>query len=81
MTAPPTVLFVRESFGMRHLGALTGVITMVHHAFGGLGAWMGALVFDANGSYGAAFAAMLVATLCAAGLTIMYARDRANRPA
>ncbi len=79
MTAPPTVLFVRESFGMRHLGALTGVITMVHHAFGGLGAWMGALVFDADGSYATAFAAMLVATLTATALTLMYARDRASR--
>ncbi|MDP2357713.1 MAG: MFS transporter [Beijerinckiaceae bacterium] len=78
MTAPPTVLFVRESFGMRHLGALTGIITMVHHAFGGLGAWMGALVFDAAGSYTSAFAAMLAATLVAVGLTFMYARDRAK---
>ena len=78
MSAPPTVLFVRESFGMRHLGALTGIITMVHHAGGGLGAWMGALVFDASGSYGPAFAVMLVATLTAAGLTILYSQDRAK---
>ncbi len=77
MTAPPTVLFVRESFGMRHLGALTGLITMVHHAFGGLGAWMGALAFDASGSYAPAFIAMLAATIGATALTIVYGRDRA----
>jgi predicted MFS family arabinose efflux permease len=77
MTAPPTVLFVRESFGMRHLGALTGLITMIHHAFGGLGAWMGALAFDASGSYAPAFAAMLAATLGATALTLVYGRDRA----
>jgi predicted MFS family arabinose efflux permease len=77
MTAPPTVLFVRESFGMRHLGALTGLITMVHHAFGGLGAWMGALAFDASDSYAPAFIAMLAATIGATALTIVYGRDRA----
>ena len=78
MTAPPTVLFVRESFGMRHLGALTGLITMVHHAMGGLGAWLGALAFDRSGSYGPAFLAMLVATLAATALTLVYGRDRAR---
>lgn len=79
MTAPPTVLFVRESFGLRHLGALTGLITMVHHAFGGLGAWIGAVAFDASGSYTPAFAVMLAATLLAMGLTAAYGRGRAAR--
>ena len=46
MTAPLTVLFVRDHFGMRHLGALTGLITMVHQIFGGIGAYGGALIFD-----------------------------------
>ena len=78
MTAPSAVLFVRESFGMRHLGALTGLITMVHHALGGLGAWLGAVAFDASGSYGPAFVTMLAATLFATGLTLAYGRDRAR---
>lgn len=81
MTAPPTVLFVRESFGLRHLGALTGLITMVHHAMGGLGAWIGALAFDASGSYGPAFVTMLGATLAATALTLVYGRDRATKAA
>lgn len=79
ITAPPTVLFVRESFGVRHLGALTGLITMVHHAFGGLGAWIGALAFDGSGSYAPAFAVMLVATSAATILTVAYGRDRAAK--
>lgn len=78
MTAPSTVLFVRESFGMRHLGALTGLITMVHHALGGLGAWIGAIAFDASGSYRPAFFAMLAATLAATALTLVYGADRAK---
>lgn len=78
MTAPSAVLFVRESFGLRHLGALTGLITMAHHAFGGLGAWIGALAFDKSGSYGPAFMLMMAATLAATVLTIIYGRDRAR---
>ena len=35
VTAPLTVIFVRDAFGTRHLGALTGLITMVHHICGG----------------------------------------------
>ena len=63
---------------MRHLGALTGLITMVHHALGGLGAWLGAVAFDASGSYGPAFVTMLAATLFATGLTLAYGRGRAR---
>jgi predicted MFS family arabinose efflux permease len=55
VTAPLTVLFVRDFFGLRNLGALTGLITMVHHIFGGVGAYLGARIFDATGRYDAAF--------------------------
>src|SRR5499427_7522025 len=48
VTAPLLVLFVRDHFGMMHLGALTGLITMVHQVFGGIGAYAGALIFDAT---------------------------------
>lgn len=51
MTAPLLVVFVREAFGVRNLGALTGLITMIHHIWGGIGAWAGAAVFDWEGSY------------------------------
>ncbi len=55
VTAPLTVVFVSQNFGTRHLGALTGIITMVHHIAGGLGAYVGAAVFDATGQYDLAF--------------------------
>lgn len=77
VTAPLTVLFVRDAFGTRHLGTLTGLVTMVHQIFGGLGAYGGALVFDRTGSYDAAFVALLVAS--AVGLVLGLAlrtRDR-----
>ena len=45
---------------------------MVHHGFGGLGAWLGARVYDAGGAYWPAFLTMFVATLAAMGLTLAY---------
>jgi predicted MFS family arabinose efflux permease len=81
MTAPLTVLFVRDAFGLRNLGALTGLITMVHHIFGGLGAWLGARIFDATGNYDAAFRIMFAASCVAlaASLALRGARQ-SGRP-
>lgn len=76
VTAPLTVLFVRDHFGVRHLGALTGIINMVHQIFGGIGAYGGALVFDATGSYDAAFVFLLGASVLALVLTLKLRRPR-----
>src|SRR6185312_7095783 len=76
VTAPLTVVFVSQSFGTRHLGALTGLITMVHQIFGGLGAYLGAAVFDATQRYDGAFAVMLVASTIALALTLLLRRPR-----
>src|SRR5262249_28447947 len=70
VTAPLLVLFVRESFGTRHLGALTGLITMVHHITGGVGAYIGATIFDSTGRYDLAFALMLAVSALALALTL-----------
>jgi len=76
MTAPLSVIFVVQSFGPRHLGALTGLITMVHHMCGGIGAYLGAAVFDAAGNYNMAFAIMLVVSVLATVLTLMLRKPR-----
>ena len=76
VTAPLTVIFVSQSFGTRHLGALTGVITMVHQIFGGIGAYLGAAVFDGTGTYDIAFAIMLAVSLVALLLTVLLRRPR-----
>jgi predicted MFS family arabinose efflux permease len=78
VTAPLTVVFVSQSFGTRHLGALTGLITMVHQIFGGLGAYLGAAVFDATQRYDGAFAVMLVASTIALALTLLLRRPRVS---
>jgi predicted MFS family arabinose efflux permease len=76
VTAPLTVVFVSESFGTRHLGALTSLITMVHQIFGGIGAYLGAAVFDATGSYDIAFSIMLAVSLLALLLTLLLRQPR-----
>jgi predicted MFS family arabinose efflux permease len=76
VTAPLAVVFVSESFGTRHLGALTGLITMVHQIFGGVGAYLGAAAFDAAGNYDIAFAIMLGFSLLAVLLTLLLDRPR-----
>jgi len=74
VTAPLTVVFVSESFGKRHLGALTGLVTMVHQICGGIGAYLGAAAFDATGRYDLAFWLMFVLSLIALVLTLMLRR-------
>jgi len=76
VTAPLTVIFVREAFGTRNLGALTGLITMVHHIFGGLGGLLGAWLFDASGGYEAALFLMLITSLAGAALTLGLRRPQ-----
>jgi len=75
VTAPLTAVFVRESFGTKHLGALAGLITMVHQIFGGIGAYAGAAIFDATGGYDAAFVVMLASAVLALALTLMLRRS------
>ena len=79
VTAPLTVVFVSESFGYRHLGALTGLITMVHQICGGLGAYLGAALFDAAGNYNASFTIMLVVSALATVLSLLLRRPRRER--
>ena len=70
VTAPLTVVFGREIAAMSLLGTVTGLITMIHHSAGGLGALVGGTIFDAQGSYDAAFILMLVLSVVALGLTL-----------
>ena len=71
MTAPLVVVFARESASIALLGTVSGLITMVHHVAGGIGALAGASIFDAYGSYTNAFVAMLILSGVALGLTLV----------
>ena len=65
VTAPLTVLFVSENFGLRHLGSLTGLITLVHHMSGAVGAYLGSAIFNSAGSYDVVFPIMLGSSVLA----------------
>jgi predicted MFS family arabinose efflux permease len=78
VTAPLTVVFVSQTFGTANLGALTGLIIMVHHVAGGIGAYLGAVSFDRLGSYDLAFVVMLASNVLALLLTARL-RPRAAR--
>ena len=75
MTAPLTVIFSREIFGATRLGTVSGVISMVHQIFGGLGALVGALIFDYLGSYDSAFVLMLALSIAATALSPLLHRS------
>ncbi len=49
---------------------------MVHQIFGGIGAYLGAAVFDATGSYDIAFSMMLAVSLLALLLTLLLRQPR-----
>ena len=51
MTAPLAPIYLARGFGVRNLGALTGTANMVHQMSGGLGAFIGGLMFDNSGDY------------------------------
>ncbi len=50
-TVPPTNALVAQIFGIQHLSMLSGFVFFSHQIGSFLGAWMGAVIFDANRSY------------------------------
>jgi hypothetical protein len=52
----------------------------VHQIFGGIGAWGGALIFDATGTYDAAFVLALAVSAVALVLTLALPSAKGVRP-
>ena len=80
ITAPLTVVFAGNIFGTARLGAISGVISMVHQVAGGLGAFVGAFIFDQRGSYDGAFVLMFLLSFLALASTALV-RERSTVPA
>ena len=76
ITAPLTIVFVRKYFGTAHLGVLTGIVAMVHHGAGGLGAYAGGIVYDVFGNYQVIFQIMLMVSFAALLTTWLLSRIR-----
>lgn len=75
VTAPLTVVFAGAIFGQARLGVVAGSISMVHQISGGLGALVGAVIFDQWGSYDRGFVVLLAMSLLAVPVTLMV-RER-----
>ena len=75
MTAPLAPIYLARGFGVRNLGALTGTANMVHQMSGGLGAFIGGLMFDNSGDYQDVW--LLALILSVVGYVSVFAiRDR-----
>ena len=79
-----TVIFGGKIFGPARLGTVAGLISSFHMIAGGLGALVGAVIFDQWGSYDGAFVLMLAMSAVAVAVTMMIKEQRvvfAPRPA
>ncbi|MFM1813370.1 MAG: hypothetical protein RLZ98_65 [Pseudomonadota bacterium] len=81
MAAPLTVIFVRDHFGTRNLGAISGLITMVHHIAGGIGTYIGGVLFDRSGNYDTVFWTMAALSLLAMAASLALTRPAPAAPA
>jgi len=70
ITAPLTVVFVKDLFGTSKMGTLIGIVNMVHQFGGAIGAYAGGIVFDQMGSYQLMMIFMVVVSL--GGLICSY---------
>lgn len=69
ITAPLLPVLTGKLYGFSHVGLISGFLTTFHHLGGGLGGFLGGLVYDKTGSYQGAFILLavmsLLATFCA----------------
>ncbi|MQG15347.1 MAG: MFS transporter [SAR202 cluster bacterium] len=65
ITAPLVAIYAKQVFGSKLMGLTGGIIIMIHQLLGGLGAVLGAVVFDNLGSYDLAFIVSLATSIVA----------------
>ncbi len=76
ITAPLTVVFAGNLFGPSRLGTVSGLINAIHQVAGGLGAFVGAVIFDRWESYDGAFALMAALAVVAIVATLSLQRGK-----
>ncbi len=76
ITAPLTPTLVGRLYGFSHVGLISGFITTVHHLGGGLGAYVGGVIFDYMGSYQLAFVLAAIMAMVAVFSSIAIAEKR-----
>ena len=65
ITAPLVAIYAKQVFGSKLMGLTGGIIIMIHQLLGGLGAVLGAVIFDNLGSYDLAFIVSLATSILA----------------
>ncbi len=64
-SGPMVPALLHHLYGATHLGELTGMIMLLHSLAGGIGGYIGGLIFDQTGSYQPAFTFALLLTIIA----------------
>ena len=78
ITAPLLMVFAGRYFGSARLGVVTGFLSMVHQMAGGLGAFIGAWIFETWNGYDGAFV-LLLAMAVLGTVTTLALRDSRQR--
>jgi MFS family permease len=66
ISAPLLPVLTGKLFGFSHVGLISGFLTTFHYLGGGLGAYVGGLIFDNTGSYQNAFLLLALMSLVSA---------------
>jgi MFS family permease len=76
ITAPLLPALIGKLFGFSHVGLISGFLMTFHYLGGGLGAYLGGLIFDITGSYQNAFLLLAMMSLLAAFSCILIREKR-----
>jgi len=77
-TVPPTSTLTADLFGRLSVGVFFGWILLSHQVGAAPGAWIGGRLFDATGSYSAAFLSAAILAFVASDLMHVVALDSGN---
>ena len=78
-TVPLTSGLVALMFGTRHVGLLFGVVFLSHQVGAFIGAWLGAVVYEATGTYDLMWWLSIALSVAAAVVHVPIAERRAPR--
>lgn len=80
ITAPLLPVLTGRLYGFSHVGLISGFITTFHHLGGGLGGFLGGLIYDKTGSYQGAFFLLALMSLLASFCSI-WIKEKRHHPA
>jgi len=72
---------IADFFGRRSVGSVFGVIFVIHQTGSALGSWLGGVLFETTGGYGAAFAASALLLIAASIVSLTIDERWRTRPA